>query len=391
MVPLSTTRRYFLKRMARYCATFALLTGHKPTFAKNSSALTAIRVSQTSDIHTRVVFDLSASIEHDLFTLKNPQRIVIDLKDTRESRALVIGSQNTSLMRAIRSARRDSGVLRVVLDLKKNVRPRSFPLKPDGNSGHRLVIDLHATNLSPTPIITSQQQRQKRKREFIIAIDPGHGGRDPGAIGSKGTYEKDVTLAVAKKMKMMINRAPGFKAILTRDKDQYVILRNRVKKARDNKADLFISLHADSFKSARVEGASVYALSLSGASSEAARRIAEKENASDLIGGISLADKDDLIASVLLDLSQTATIQDSLEFGSDVLKKLSRVSKLNNKRVQQAGFAVLKAPDMPSILIETAFLSNPSEERKLRSSKHQHKLAKAVFSGIKAHLKNRMS
>jgi len=389
MKPFSTTRRIFLKRLARYSATVALLAGHKTTFAKSSAALTGIRVSQTSDIHTRVVFDLSTNIEHNLFTLKDPQRIVIDLKDTRESRALVIGKRNTSLMRGIRSAKRDSSTLRVVLDLKDKVRPRSFVLKPDGKSGYRVVIDLHATNLSPTPIITSQQQRLKQKKEFIIAIDPGHGGRDPGAIGKKGTREKDITLAVAKKMKSLINREPGFKALLTREGDQYVIFRNRVKKARDNRADLFISLHADSYKSSRVEGASVYALSLSGASSEAARRIAEKENASDLLGGISLADKDDMIKSVLIDLSQTATIQDSLEFGSDVLKNLSKISKLNNKRVQQAGFAVLKAPDMTSILVETAFLSNPREERKLRSSKHQHKLAKAVFAGIKTHLKSR--
>jgi len=391
MDPFPTTRRSFLKRVARYGAALVLLAGHKATFAKSSSALTGIRISQTSDIHTRVVFDLSTGTEHNLFTLENPRRIVIDLKRTRESRALIVGKQNTSLMRGIRSAKRGSDTLRVVLDLKSSVRPRSFFLKPDGKSGHRLVVDLHATNLSPTPIITSQQQRQKQKKEFIIAIDPGHGGRDPGAIGRKGTREKDVTLAVAKKMKVLINREPGYRAILTRDRDQFVVLRNRVKKARDNRADLFISLHADSFKSPRAEGASVYALSLNGASTEAARRIAEKENASDLIGGINLADKDDLIASVLLDLSQTATIQDSLQFGSSVLKNLRKVSKLNNNQVQQAGFAVLKAPDMTSILIETAFISNPREERKLRSSKHQQKLANAVFAGIKSHLKNRIS
>ncbi len=391
MDSFSTTRRSFLKRVARYGAALVLLAGHKTTFAKSSSALVGIRVSQTSDNHTRVVFDLSTGTEHKLFTLDNPRRIVIDLKRTRESSALVVGKQITSLMRGIRSAKRGSDTLRVVLDLKNSVRPRSFFLKPDGKSGHRLVVDLHATNLSPTPIITSQQQRQKQKKEFVIAIDPGHGGRDPGAIGRKGTREKDVTLAVAKKMKTLINREPGYKAILTRDRDQFVALRNRVKKARDNRADLFISLHADSFRSPKAEGASVYALSLNGASTEAARRIAEKENASDLIGGISLADKDDLIASVLLDLSQTATIQDSLQFGSNVLKNLRKVSKLNNKQVQQAGFAVLKAPDMTSILIETAFISNPREERKLRSSKHQQKLANAIFAGIQTHLQARRS
>ena len=225
----------------------------------------------------------------------------------------------------------------------------------------------------------------------MIALDPGHGGRDPGAIGKRGTREKDVALSVAKKMKTLINRESGYRAVLTREADRFVSLRNRVKKAREAEADIFISLHADSFHSPNVKGASVYALSLRGASSEAARWIAKKENSSDLIGGISLDDKDDLIASVLLDLSQTATIQDSLELGSDVLRHLGKVSRLNNKKVQQAGFAVLKAPDMPSILIETAFLSNPSEEKKLRNPKHQHKLAKAVFSGIKKHLKNRQA
>jgi len=386
----SKTRRFFLKRFTRYGATLALLASCKISFAKSKPALVGVRVSQTSDDHTRVVFDLSAGTEHRLFTLSNPQRIVIDLKNTRKSKALTVNKKNTSLMSGIRSAIRKTGELRVVLDLKSNVRPRSFILKPEGNSGHRLVVDLHATNLDPTPIASSQQKRQKRKKEIVIAIDAGHGGRDPGAIGKKGTREKDITLAVAKKMKALINREPGYRAVMTREGDRFVVLRNRVKKAREQKADLFLSIHADSFKSSRVQGASVYALSLSGASSEAARWIAKKENASDLIGGISLDDKDDLIASVLLDLSQTATIQDSLELGSDVLKKLGKVSKLNNKRVQQAGFAVLKAPDMPSILIETAFLSNPSEERKLRSSKHQHKLAKAVFAGIKVHMKNRV-
>jgi N-acetylmuramoyl-L-alanine amidase len=386
----SKTRRFFLKRFTRYGATLALLASCKISLAKSKSALVGVRVSQTSDEHTRVVFDLSAGTEHRLFTLSNPQRIVIDLKNTRKSKALTVNKNNTSLMSGIRSATRKTGELRVVLDLKSNVRPRSFILKPEGNSGHRLVVDLHATNLDPTPIVSSQQQRQKRKKEIVIAIDAGHGGRDPGAVGKKGTREKDITLAVAKKMKALINREPGYRAVMTREGDRYVVLRNRVKKAREQKADLFLSIHADSFKSARVQGASVYALSLSGASSEAARWIAKKENASDLIGGISLDDKDDLIASVLLDLSQTATIQDSLELGSDVLKKLGKVSKLNNKRVQQAGFAVLKAPDMPSILIETAFLSNPGEERKLRSSKHQHKLANAVFAGIKVHMKNRV-
>ena len=389
MYLFSTARRLFLKRTTRFSIAFAFLSGHKNSIAASNSALTSIRISQASEDHTRVVFDLSRNIQHNLFVLSDPHRIVIDLSNTRASSALDVSDQTTNLMKGIRSAARDSGELRVVLDLKTKVRPRSFILQPDGESGFRLVIDLHVTNLDPTPIITSQQERRKQKKEMIIAIDPGHGGRDPGAIGRKGTREKDITLALAKKLKVLVNKTPGFKAVLTREGDQYMALRNRVKKARAHRADLFLSLHTDSFRNPSARGASVYALSLNGASSEAARLLAEKENSSDLIGGISLDDKDELIASVLLDLSQTATIQDSLELGSDVLKHMGKISRLNNKTVQQAEFAVLKAPDMPSILIETAFLSNPKEEINLRSSRHQQKIASAIFDGIKAHVKTR--
>ncbi len=391
MGSILTARRLFLKRISRYGLSLALLTGAKPVFAKSNRTLTGIRISQSADDHTRVVFDLTGDFEHNLFILADPPRVVVDLNDTRKSKAIDISRKMTNLLSGIRSASKGNDRLRVVIDLHGTARPRSFALKPDGKSGHRLVVDLHATKLSPTPIKTSQQERKKRKQRFVIALDPGHGGRDPGAIGKRGTREKDIALSVAKKMKTLINRTAGYRAVLTRDADRFVSLRNRVKKAREAEADIFISLHADSFKSPNVKGASVYALSLRGASSEAARWIAQKENASDLIGGISLDDKDDLIASVLLDLSQTATIQDSLELGSDVLSHIGKVSKLNNRKVQQAGFAVLKAPDMPSILIETAFLSNPSEEKKLRNPKYQHKLAKAVFSGIKKHLKNRQA
>ncbi len=391
MNPFSTARRLFLKRMTRFSIAFGLLAGHKIGLAENSTALTGIRISQASDDFTRVVFDLSRNIEHNLFVLSDPYRIVIDLSNTRASKALDASSQTTNLMKGIRSAARDSGEYRIVLDLNRKVRPRSFTLQPDGEMGYRLVVDLHATDLNPTPILTSQQERRKQKKVMVIAIDPGHGGRDPGAIGRKGTREKDVTLAVAKKIKTLVNKTPGYRAVLTRERDQYVVLRNRVKKARGHRADLFLSLHADSYRSPSAQGASVYALSLNGASSEAARLIAQKENSSDLIGGISLDDKDELIASVLLDLSQTATIQDSLELGSDVLKHMGKISRLNNRAVQQAEFAVLKAPDMPSILVETAFISNPREELKLRSSKYQLKMAKAIFNGVKAHVKSRQT
>ncbi len=386
---ISTARRVFLRRATRFGLSLALFGAARPALARPSKTLTGIRISQSADDHTRVVFDLTANVEHRLFTLADPHRVVIDLHDTRKSEALAVGRTSTSLMQGMRSASKTNGRLRVVLDLHGKVRPRSFTLQPDGKSGHRLVVDLHATRLSPTPIKTKEQERLQHKQQYVIAIDPGHGGRDPGAIGKRGTREKDVALSVAKRMKTIIDRSNGYRAVLTRDGDRFVSLRNRVKKARAAEADIFVSLHADSFKSPRARGASVYALSLSGATSEAARWIAEKENASDLIGGISLDDKDDLIASVLLDLSQTATIQDSLDLGNDVLENIGKVSKLNNRQVQQAGFAVLKAPDMPSILIETAFLSNPNEERKLRNPKHQQKLARAVFAGIQKHLARR--
>ncbi|MCP4076329.1 MAG: AMIN domain-containing protein [Gammaproteobacteria bacterium] len=388
MDTVTATRRFFLKQLASLSAMLTLPITARNVQAAGKTALTDVRVSNSSKDHTRVVFDLSGSTDHSLFTLSSPNRVVIDLKGVRKSAALVSDEHQTKLLKGIRSAVRQNSDLRIVLDLNTKVRPRSFVLKPDKQLGHRLVVDMHATQLSPTPIKTSRQNRNRQKKEFVIAIDPGHGGRDPGAVGRKGTLEKDITLAVAKKLKVMINDTPGYRCVLTRNSDRYVILRNRVKTARKHQADLFVSLHADAFKSPKVEGASVYALSLNGASSEAARWIAHKENSSDLIGGISLDDKDDLIASVLLNLSQEATILDSLELGSDVLKHLGKVGKLNKKSVQQAGFAVLKAPDMPSILIETAFISNPKEERRLKSPKHQHKIAKAILSGIKNHMKS---
>ncbi len=391
MNTITQTRRFFLRQLAGLTATLALMIPAKKALARVATVLTGVRISATSADHTRVVFDLSGSVNHSLFTLSSPNRVVVDLEGVRKSTAAMANINKTRLLKGMRSAMRKKNDLRIVLDLDSKVRPRSFLLKPDGVHGYRLVVDMFATRLSPTPIKTSQQQRQKKKKTFIIAIDPGHGGKDPGAIGHKGTREKDITLALAKKLKTQINRSSGFRAVLTRDTDRFVKLRHRVEKARKDKADLFVSLHADAFRSPKVEGASVYALSLHGATSEAARWIAHKENASDLLGGISLEDKDDLIASVLLDLSQAATIQDSLELGADVLKNLGKVGKINKHSVQQAGFAVLKAPDMPSILVETAFISNPREERRLRSPKHQHQIAKAILAGIKEHVRNQMA
>jgi N-acetylmuramoyl-L-alanine amidase len=390
METLIQARRAFLRKLAGISALLTLPAAARNAHAAGQTALTGVRVAASNSDHTRVVFDLAGKIDHDLFALSDPNRVVVDLQSVRKSTALVSERNETPILRGIRSAVRNGEDLRVVLDLKGKARPRSFMLEPNESNGHRLVIDLHATQLSPTPIETSKQERSRKKQQIVIAIDPGHGGKDPGAVGRRGTREKDVTLAIAKKLKKKINANPGFKAVLTREADRFVVLRKRVAKARKHQADLFISLHADAFKSPKVEGASVYALSLNGASSEAARWLAAKENAADLIGGVSLDDKDDLIASVLLDLSQTATIQDSLELGSDVLNNLGKVGKLNKRAVQQAGFAVLKAPDMPSILIETAFISNPSEEKRLSSTAHQEKIASAIFKGIKSHVKQRL-
>lgn len=384
------SRRIILKKILSLGVGLGFLIGQKTAWAKSAekTSITSVRVARSGHDHTRVVFDLSKSVEHSVLILENPNRIVIDFKNTSKNTAFSSSSNATNVLKSIRSAPRKQSDLRVVLDLKKKARPHIFALAADQKMKDRLVVDLHATELSPTPIKTHQQQHKINHQKVIIAIDPGHGGKDPGAIGKKGTREKDITLAVAKKLQKLINRDPHYKAVMTRTTDKYVVLRNRVKKARELQADLFVSLHADSFRSAKVEGASVYALSINGASSEAARWMAQKENASDLIGGISLDDKDDMIASVLLDLTQTNTIQSSIELGNDVLNQLSKVGKVNKKEVQQAGFAVLKAPDMPSILVETAFLSNPKEERRLRSKKHQQNLAKAIFSGIKKHIKS---
>lgn len=387
MGDLIQSRRVLLKKIISTALGLGLLTGSKMPSANSDtkSRITGVRVSETGKDHTRVVFDLSEPVKHNMMILENPHRIVLDIKNATKNTAFARSEFETSVLKGIRSAVRKDQDLRIVLDLAHKSRPRVFPLGADHASSDRLVVDLHATNLDPTPIVT-RHKKPAAKKDIVIAIDPGHGGKDPGAIGKKGTREKDIVLAVAKKLKKIINRQPGYKAVMTREKDQFVVLRNRVKKARENQADLFISLHADSFKSPKVEGASVYALSLNGASSEAARWMAEKENASDLIGGVSLDDKDDLIASVLLDLTQTNTIQNSIELGTDVLKQLNKIGKVNKKKVQQAGFAVLKAPDMPSILVETAFLSSPREEKRLRSDKHQEKIAKAIFNGIHKHM-----
>ncbi|MDH5517547.1 MAG: N-acetylmuramoyl-L-alanine amidase [Gammaproteobacteria bacterium] len=346
--------------------------------ASNKAAVKNIRLSQSNN-RTRLVFDLDQAIDHSLFRLHNPERVVLDIKDTHLLDSGLVEQIHNSLLTGVRTGIRNKNDLRVVLDLKNNVTPRSFLLRPEATAGYRLVLDLED---SETVVATTTTPKKAKLRDVVVAIDAGHGGKDPGASGHLGTREKDITLQIARKLHAVINKYPGMKPVLIRNGDYYMGLRERVQKARENKADLLISLHADAYRNTDARGSSVYALSVDGASSETARWLAEKENSSDLIGGVKLDNKDDMVAEVLLDLSLTGTIQSSLDVGDEVLGELKRIGRVHKKRVQQAGFAVLKSPDVPSILLETAFISNPREERKLRSPAHQRKTAKAILRGV---------
>jgi N-acetylmuramoyl-L-alanine amidase len=335
--------------------------------------------------HTRLVFDISGPVEHTLFSLDDPNRVVIDVRKSRLSTTLTNPSAGDNLVARIRSAPRNQRDLRMVLDLKRPVRTKSFVLRPSGTYGHRLVVDLFPKEAVAGTVekVSTGPQQLPAMRDVVIAIDAGHGGDDPGAIGPKGTREKDVVLQVAKRLQALVKREPGMRPVMVRTGDYYVGLRRRMEIARANRGDMFVSIHADAFKDPRVRGSSVYVLSRTGASSEAARWLAEQENASDFVGGVSLDDKDDLLASVLLDLSQTATLSASAEVGTRVLGELKRVGKTHKKRVERAGFVVLKSPDIPSILVETAYISNPGEERNLRDPLRQQAIAEAILRGLR--------
>ena len=333
------------------------------------------------DGKTRIVLDLSKPAKHKIFTLRGPDRLVIDLENSRLSTTLDKIRTRGGSIANIRSGVRANGQLRVVLDLNESVRSRSFTAGPNEKYGERIVVDLQRyTNLQTVKRASEQYQKG---RPVVIAVDAGHGGHDPGAIGRGRTKEKDVALAVSRKLAKRIDEEPGMKAVLVRKTDRYIDHRERMEIARRANADLFISVHADAVEDRRARGASVYVLSLKGASDEAAQRLAQRENASSRVGGVTLADKDKVLASVLLDLSQSAALSASLDVADDVIGQLARVGKVHRRKVQQAGFLVLKSPDVPSILVETAYISNPSEEKKLRSASHQDLLARAILTGVR--------
>ena len=361
--------------------------------------------------NTRLVFDLSGPVQHSVFTLGAPDRLVIDINGATLAAPLNVATSNTPIS-SVRSAQRTPTDLRVVVDLKKSVTPKSFTLAPNAQYGNRLVVDLYdqeadaiaasAPPPAPTPVqtpattpavpVSPAQPAIKLppvpsgKREIVVAIDAGHGGEDPGASGSRGQHEKDIVLQIAKELQRQINSERGFRAELTRTGDYFIPLRKRTEIARKKGADLFISIHADAAPSRAAFGASVFALSDRGATSETARWLADTENRSDLIGGagnVSLDDKDRMLAGVLLDLSMTATLSSSLNVGQKVLGNMGRVTSLHKQRVEQAGFMVLKSPDIPSILVETGFISNNNEAAKLATASHQQALARSIHTGVR--------
>jgi N-acetylmuramoyl-L-alanine amidase len=411
------------------CFAAALTAIPSTGFTQSGVQITASRVWPARD-YTRLTFEATTAIPHRLFSLKDPERLVLDLEGVDITPALAALADRIAAddpyIKGVRIGRFKPGVVRVVLDLKAEVDPQAFTLEPIADYGHRLVVDLFPLN-PPDPLLALLQRLEAERaaagsgpveqeapeapaetpagaaagkahrpdasrtraapnRFIIIAVDAGHGGEDPGAIGRGGTYEKHVTLAIARRLAARINRDPTMRAVLIRDGDYFIPLHMRVQKARRVRADLFVSIHADAFIRPNARGSSVFALSERGATSAAAGWVAKRENEADLIGGVNLDVADPYLKQTLLDLSQTATINDSLKLGRAVLEQLGEINTLHKATVEQAGFAVLRAPDIPSILVETAFISNPEEERRLRNRAYQEKMADAIFAGIKRYL-----
>ena len=333
--------------------------------------------------HTRVVFDLTGPAEHKLIVLGNPDRIVLDVENASLRASLDSMQLAGTPVKLARSGVRDGDDLRIVLELSAAIDPRSFFLKANEQAGDRLVLDLYDKVPQKARTTATKTDLQSGKRDIIIAIDAGHGGEDPGAIGPRRRREKDVVLAIAKELNALLEADRGFQPTMIRTGDYYISLRGRRDLARKRQADLFVSIHADAFKRKEARGASVYALSTKGATSTAARYLAQRENEADLVGGVSLSDKDDVLAGVLADLSMTSTLDNSLKLGDKVLRRVDGIARLHKKSVEQAGFAVLKSPDIPSILVETGFISNPEESKLLASASYQKKMARAIHAGIR--------
>lgn len=333
--------------------------------------------------HTRIVFDLSGPVEHTIFSLSNPNRLVLDIASVKLKSSLAELPLSDTPISSLRTAPRNKDDLRIVLDLSSAVRPRTLLLKKHGDKTDRLVIDLFDSEIKIEK--TFESTFPVSKRDIVIAIDAGHGGEDPGAAGPGRLREKDVVLAISLELKKLVDAEPGFKAVMTRKGDYYIPLEKRRDLARSERADLFVSVHADAFTNSKARGASVFALSERGATSEMARFLAQRENETDLIGGEGtiLEGRDEMLASVLVDLSMTSTLNHSLTVGERVANSMKTVAHMHKNHVEQAGFLVLKSPDVPSILVETGFISNPQEAKNLGSSVYRAKMASAIFSGVK--------
>lgn len=345
------------------------------------TSLERLRVTETAS-RVRFVFDANHPIQYKKQRLSNPDRLVLDIKQAKISGNLNFPRSADNPVNRIKATEQADHSLQLTLDLKFYTDINTFTLKPAYGRPYRLVIDF--SNKKPT-LPTKIIEPVTVKRNIIIVIDPGHGGKDPGALGPGRTKEKNVTLAISKKLEDKINQQPGFHAVLTRNRDIYISLRQRLAIARRYKADMFVAIHADAYRDHSARGASVYALSSRGATSEAARWLAKRENDSELMGGVNLSDKGNILKSVLLNLSQTATIRASLMIGSQLIQFLNRIAYLHHHRVEQAAFVVLKSPDIPSLLVETGFLSNHYEERRLINSSYQDRLALAISKGITAY------
>ena len=352
-----------------------------------AAAVQSLRLWRAPD-HVRLVLDLSAPVDHKILSLSGPERLVIDIRDAALKASLAAVELSGTGIRRMRSGVQNGDDLRIVLDLEQPLKPRSFMLPAGDGQADRLVLDLY-TAAGAVASVVAAAPRATDKRDIVVAIDAGHGGEDPGAIGPKGLREKHVVLAIAKNLYRKLESARGYKPVMVRSGDYYVGLQQRRDIARSRQADLFVSVHADAFTNSRVRGGSVFALSQRGATSTTARFLAVSENKADRIGGVDLQDKDDMLAGVLFDLSMTANLDSSLTVGDYVLRSLGRVSQLHKARVEQANFVVLRSPDIPSILVETGFISNPQEAGNLANPGHQRKLAEAIFTGVRRYFEAR--